>query len=544
MQDTTDVLIVGAGPVGLLLATELSRDGVDVVLIDRMRERRFFCKALGVTQRTLEIFDDLGIAHDAIDRGVWLRGLSSFDGGVPGASMDMAQGLPFGNLSLAQFETEGLLERTLQRHGGRVHYGWELLGFEAGEDGVRAQLQGSQGSQAPHGQDGAARNITCRWLVGCDGAHSKVRSTLGLSFEGASFPQTFALADLEVEWDLPRGRAYRFNHRRDGDGTTLVAIPVNGSSRRYRLSMVLPDAAVEGAAGPPQSPDLGQVSAWMLPLLPSGARLSSLHWSSVYRISHRIVSAYSRGRVFLAGDAAHLHPPIGGQGMNTGLQDAHNLAWKLALASRNQDAPGLLDSYSAERHPVGLDVVESTSLAMNEALAQQAKLPGIRETQLLVGYRDSSLVRDERTDAADAELAAGDRAPDAGGLRRAFVEQPFRLHERVGRGRHVLVGYVDGSAATVDSMAELWQVLQVTLDAAASGFVIAPAAATVTEREDLRTLVDGSGEFAAAFAARHGMAWLIRPDGHIGWCSATPSVAGLRAYLKAVARAPAPEATG
>jgi 2-polyprenyl-6-methoxyphenol hydroxylase-like FAD-dependent oxidoreductase len=204
MKTTTDVLIAGAGPVGLLLATELLRDGVDVLLIDRLRTRSFFCKALGVTPRTLEIFDDIGIAQDAIDSGVWLQGVSAFNDGVPGPSMDVPTGLPFGNLSLAQFHTERLLEACLHRCGGSVSYGHTLTGFEAKPDGVRAQVQ------AP---DGQTRSVDGRWLVGCDGAHSKVRATLGLDFAGGQYPQTFILADLEVDWDLPRGRMYWVQHR-------------------------------------------------------------------------------------------------------------------------------------------------------------------------------------------------------------------------------------------------------------------------------------------------------------------------------------------
>jgi 2-polyprenyl-6-methoxyphenol hydroxylase-like FAD-dependent oxidoreductase len=423
MKTTTDVLIAGAGPVGLLLATELLRDGVDVLLIDRLRTRSFFCKALGVTPRTLEIFDDIGIAQDAIDSGVWLQGVSAFNDGVPGPSMDVPTGLPFGNLSLAQFHTERLLEACLHRCGGSVSYGHTLTGFEAKPDGVRAQVQ------AP---DGQTRSVDGRWLVGCDGAHSKVRATLGLDFAGGQYPQTFILADLEVDWDLPRGRMDRFNTGVAGQpgSMALAAVPVHGSSRRYRVSTIVPgtETSTPGdAEAEAVPPTLQHVITLMTPLLPKGTILSSLHWSSVYRVSHRIVPAYAKGCVFLACDAAHLHPPVGGQGMNTGLQDAHNLAWKLTLAKRGLASQTLLDSYSVERHAVGLDVVENTSRALNEVLAQRAQLPGMRETQLLVSYRDSPIVKDERADAANAPLAAGDRVPDAGQLRRPFVGHALRL---------------------------------------------------------------------------------------------------------------------
>lgn len=525
MKTSVDVLIVGAGPVGLLLATELSRDGVDVLLIDRMTERSFFCKALGVTPRTLEIFEDLGIAQDAIDSGVWLQGVSSFTEGVPGASMDVPTGLPFGSLSLAQFDTERLLEACLHRCGGSVSYGQTLIAFSEQADGIQAQVQGP---------DGQTQTIGCRRLVGCDGAHSKVRATLGFDFAGGQYPQTFALADLEVQWDLPRGRMYRFN---TGAGRTLAAVPVHGSARRYRLSTIVPDAALpttQGADAQSLPLTLQQATDLMVPLLPEGTTLSSLHWSSIYRVSHRIVPAYSKGRVFLAGDAAHLHPPVGGQGMNTGIQDAHNLAWKLALASRGHATQALLDSYSIERHVVGLDVVENTSRALNEVLAQRTQLPGMRETQLLITYRGSPIVRDERADAGTAALAAGDRAPNPEQLRRLFVGHAFRLHERLGRGRHTLLGYIDDDPAKAETLAKMLDVLRTTFGADVNGYAIAPPGRLPEERDDLPTLIDAGGEFAAAYTAPIGTAWLVRPDGYIGWCSAVPSVAELQCFLKAL----------
>lgn len=198
MEDV-DVLVVGAGPVGLLLGTELQRDGVAVSVIDGMPARGFFCKALGITPRTLEIFDDLGIVDRAIEAGVWLTGVETWVDGamVPARSMHVPeQDLPYGSLSLAQYETERLLEAAFTEHGGRVHYGFKLDSFVETGDGVEAFLTG------PHGE---ARTVRCRWLVGCDGAHSKVRSALGLSYEGAQFPQTFALADVDVDWRIRAG---------------------------------------------------------------------------------------------------------------------------------------------------------------------------------------------------------------------------------------------------------------------------------------------------------------------------------------------------
>lgn len=526
MDANVDVLVVGAGPVGLLLAAELARDGVRALVIDAMTERTFFSKALGVTSRTLEIFDDIGVLHDALDRGVWLRGVSVYANGQPAGGMEIPEILPFGSISLAQYETERVLERGLRRQGGQVHYGWSLADFRETAGGVEAVLAGPGGE---------TRSVTCRWLVGCDGAHSRVRSVLGVAFEGGRYPQTFALADLEVEWDLAHDRMYRFNLGEPGQpgGRIMAAVPVQSpTGRRFRLSTAIP-VPEGGEEKEFPAPDLAGVIELMSPLLPPETKLSSLHWSSVYRVSHRIAAEYSRGRVFLAGDAAHIHPPVGGQGMNTGLQDAHNLAWKLSLAARGLGGPLLLETYAAERRPVGLDVVENTSRAMAAVMDQRHALPGLRETQLLIAYRDSRIVRDERGEAAAAApVVAGDRAPDAGSLHRCYVALPFRLHELTGKGRHLLLGYFADTGG--GEFADLLKVLTETLPGLASGYAILARGGIAPADDRVAWFVDTAGEFAAEYGARPGMAWLIRPDGHVAWCSAQPTAASLQKCLRTV----------
>ncbi|WP_277185182.1 FAD-dependent monooxygenase, partial [Caballeronia sp. BR00000012568055] len=506
MSTETDVFIAGAGPVGLMLAAELRRNGVSVRIADANAQRSFFVKALGVTARTLEVFEDLDIAHEAIDAGVWIAGMDTYQDGALSFSMEVPrEGLPYGALSLAQFDTERLLEATLERHGGRVEYGLSLTGFTETEDALVVQL--SDGSES-----------RCRWLVGCDGARSTVRQQLGVPFEGDRYPQTFMLADLDVDWTLPRGRMIRFNVSSD-DGkasTTLAAMPVRGSPRRYRLSMVLaPEDATRLADI--AAPDFAEIERIMLPILPHGVRLSSMRWSSVYRVSHRIAQHYARARVFLAGDAAHIHPPVGGQGMNTGLQDAHNLAWKLTLAARGVAGKPLLASYEAERRPVGLDVVEATSRALNTVLAHGEVRPAMRETQLLVGYRGSPIVADECADMAPELPAPGDRVPEVGGLTQSFVGHAQRLQAHIGRGRHVLIGY--GRCNEFDAAVSA---LQRSLGDATGALSIVDASNNnAVESEAYRTLRDASGAFAQAFGARDGMVWIVRPDGHIGYRSDT-----------------------
>jgi 2-polyprenyl-6-methoxyphenol hydroxylase-like FAD-dependent oxidoreductase len=527
MQDSTDVLIIGAGPVGLLLATELRRDGTDVIVIEQHPQRAYFCKALGVTARTLEIFEDIGIAGHAIDSGVWLTGVETWTDGAPVPAQSMLippQGLPYGSLSLAQYETERLLEAALAERGGHVDYGWTLDGFTEADDAVLANLTG------PNGE---SRTVRCRWLAGCDGAHSKVRSGLGLSFEGGQFPQTFALADLEVGWPLPRGPMYRFNWSGGGrPQTSLAAVPIRGSASRYRLSIIVASEEDAAQLASTPAPDFDTITRLMLPALPEGTRLSTMRWSSVYRVSHRIASAYGHSRVFIAGDAAHIHPPVGGQGMNTGLQDAHNLAWKLSLAASGLAGPQLLGSYAEERRPVGLDVVQSTSAALNAVLLREAIKPAMRETQLLVTYRGSRIVADECPQMDAASPAPGDRAPEVGGLSQAYIGHDRRLREFIGRGRHVLVGYVDRANDQVDAFIDGYRALRSVLGDRAAGVLVSAPDCEVPRSEEVTLLTDAGDEFADAFGAPGGTFWIIRPDGHIGWRSATCSALSVTNWLQ------------
>jgi hypothetical protein len=379
--------------------------------------------------------------------------------------------------------------------------------------------------------------LRCRWLAGCDGSHSTVRAQLNLPYEGSRYPQTFALADVDVDWPLPRGPMYRFNWSdANRPVSSLAAVPVRGSAQRYRLSVIVSSEELAARLAALESPDLEQIRALMLPALPDGTQVSNQRWSSVYRVSHRIVPSYGQGRVFIAGDAAHIHPPVGGQGMNTGLQDAHNLAWKLSLATRGLARPALLDSYSDERRPVGLDVVESTTRAMNNVLAQQTALPGMRETQLLVGYRDSAIVADECPQLPPELPAPGDRVPDPGGLTHEYVGHPVRLHQRIGRGRHTLVGYVDTQGARLNAQfagfADGYRALHEALGSAAAALLIAAPGCVPPRDEAIAVLTDTAGAFAAAFGAPGGTVWIMRPDGYIGWRSAQVSADSIGAWLR------------
>ncbi|MFF5899697.1 FAD-dependent monooxygenase [Streptomyces argenteolus] len=518
-----DVLVAGAGPVGLTAASELCRRGVACRVVDRLPARLPYAKAVGVQPRTLEIWDRMGMVREALETAVPLKGQLLYVNGEEGPRIDLElpPEVPYGFAALPQYETERLLEELLTRWGGRVERDTELLSFEQDTGEVRAVLR------LP---SGATKELTARYLVGCDGAHSAVRKGLGLTFDGAALPEEYMLGDVEVDWDLPAGYGIRSSHVVDGrTDDMLVCIPLPGD-RRYRMSMPTPpelsragregptgsDPVVHGLSGEQGPlPGIEHIQAVLDRLSPRPTTASSLRWSSVFRISHRIVGRYGRGRVFVAGDAAHIHTPTGAQGMNTGVQDAFNLAWKLAAAVRGRAGAGLLESYSAERHPVGEEVVARTLRHARSGIASDPDDPAtimLREAQLLVGYRDSPLVS---TDGAPYDgPAPGDRAPDCGGLLYALAAFPVRLFTLLRGREHTLLLHAEHEerAAVFDEVAA-------ASVRAAHGLlntcvVLAPDARAPV----LRTPVvrDSLGEFRRSYGARDGEAILVRPDGYLG----------------------------
>lgn len=480
-----DVLIAGAGPVGLMLAGELARRGVAHRLIDSRATPAPWCKALGVQSRTLEIFDILGVADEALARGVCLRAANTHFQGecIQRVEIDgkPLPGIPYAiALSLEQNVTEEILTKHLERHGGAVERGVDCLGIEQDEEGVTALLRSDKGEE----------RIRCRYLVGCDGAHSVVRRGCGIGFEGDKYPDTFMLADVEVAWPLAPDESH-FCVLSEDDW--LVAIPILGRGR-FRLSTrdADPPTAVgptHGLLGEQEAPTLEQMQAVVDRLAP-GATLSNPRWTSRYRISHRLATAYRHGRAFLAGDAAHIHAPTGGQGMNTGLQDAWNLGWKLAMVVRGEAKPGLLDTYDAERRPIAREVLRKTDEAM-KSRQTTALFPAGRELlmrwgQLDLNYRGGPLSEDH----LGGPLQAGDRVPDAP-VTDADGGNPRRLADALRPGRFVLAGPVDLPGR---------------------------------ERVQLRLGDDLRDLFGPADAVL-----LVRPDGYLGFASR--DAAALRGYL-------------
>ncbi len=520
-----EVLVVGAGPVGLTMAACLSRHGVRCRIVDRLGEPTPHCRAIGVTPRTLEVWDDLGIARDMIDAGIWLTGMRSIIDGHPPRDefLDLSD-LPYAQLGLPQNATERLLARHLERSGVAVERGVAFASLAQNDAEVAVDLD------HPGGRSERAR---FRYVVGCDGAHSAVRRALAIAFEGEAYPMMFMLGDVRIGWDLPRGmalRALRLNEGGPPDMFIAIPLPAQG---RYRVSMLAPPTAAaphgpdHGVQSELRGPELPEIQAAADDLLPGKPRLSDLRWSSLFRISMRLAERYRSGRVFIAGDAAHIHPPTGGQGMNTGIQDAYNLAWKLALALNEAAPAALLDSYEAERRPVGAEVVARTRAA-SEAYGRERRDPPDRlaDTQIRVSYRGSAWVSQEGAGFAATAPAAGDRAPDAGGLRRRNIGFPFRLFDILRGPEHVLVAHLP-DPASLAALAGL--AAQTRLSGCLRVVAISPSAAP-EEPPGVALYRDAEGRFAAAYG-RAEAAFLVRPDGHIGWRGGSWAEPGLLAYF-------------
>jgi 2-polyprenyl-6-methoxyphenol hydroxylase-like FAD-dependent oxidoreductase len=542
------ILIVGAGPTGLTLAVELARRGVPFRIIDREPERTRTSRAIGTQARTVEVFRLMGIPETALEPAARPRALRfaerdrtlariAFGDGLPGASPRL--------ISMDESDTERVLEQRLEQLGGRVEWRTELLGFRVDGQRVTARLQGPDGTS----------ELETQFLVGADGAHSTVRHEAGIGFAGAAYPERFLLADLDLDWDLPHDEGHIWL----GDDGLVAAIPLPGE-QRYRVIVPLPPAYV--AKEYESEAEIAAEAETLLKQRTGVAlrRIGDPAWASAFRIQRRQADRYRRGPVFLAGDAAHIHSPVGGQGMNTGIQDAFNLGWKLALAARGQAAPGLLDTYQAERHPIARGVLRGTHLSTQLILAQNPFMRAVREravpvivnippirrrilaavSQLTINYRGSSLSVDADDRAASRGwlrltarvLRAGDRVPDAA-LIDIRSSQPVMLFDLVSQGWTLLLfAGNDAMSESIDVLGRIARQVQDTVgDAVRSYFVLdAPA----IDDTAVTALLDPARQVSRVFAAGKGLVALVRPDGYLGYRGRLDQRGELASYLARV----------
>jgi 2-polyprenyl-6-methoxyphenol hydroxylase-like FAD-dependent oxidoreductase len=349
----SNVLIAGAGPVGLAMAADLARYGVSVRLVEKSAQRTDKSKALVLWSRTLELMDRMECTAPFLTTGKKVTAVSVTAGKEPIARVTV-DGVktphPYA-LAIPQYDTEELLGNLVTSLGVRIERNIELTDFVTTADGVTSALRHV---------DGTEERFESGWLIGSDGAHSTVRHKLGMEFAGETMPSSWVIADVHLS-NAPNSEEILISWHAAG---ILAVFPIQGS--RYR---VIADSGVTEAGSAPADPTVDDVQSILDVRGPGGITVSDPIWLTRFTINERKVANYRSGRVFVMGDAAHIHSPAGGQGMNTGMQDAFNLAWKLAMVSRGLgDEETLLGSYSAERSPIADDVLKGAGRMTEVAL--------------------------------------------------------------------------------------------------------------------------------------------------------------------------------
>ncbi|MES2459139.1 MAG: FAD-dependent monooxygenase [Armatimonadota bacterium] len=363
----TDVIIVGAGPTGLALASQLIRHGIDFVIVEKNDALTPFSKAIGVHARTLEIYEQMGIADDAVSQGTIAGKIRLLEGGHLRGEMDLSrlgEGLsryPY-MLLLEQSKNEKLLYDYVCRAGRDVQWGTELVELSQTENGVSAAVRDRAGTTTV---------IDGKYLVGCDGPRSPVRHSLGLTFEGSTFERFFYVADVQVDWEFSHDAL----HICLVPDSIVAFFPMKGE-KRYRIVSSFP----EGWTEPTEKIPFDEIERRVKADVEVPLTISNVDWFSVYKVHTRHVNRFSEGRCFLAGDAAHIHTPAGGQGMNTGIQDAYNLAWKLAYVLKGHASESILASYNQERLENARRLLGTTDRMFNFTAGTDWLLQFIRST--------------------------------------------------------------------------------------------------------------------------------------------------------------------
>lgn len=347
---TTEVLIVGAGPAGLMAANQLMRFGIDFIIIDTKDGPTEESRAIVVTARSLEIYQQMGLEKHAIEEGKMMTTFNLYSGGKRRAEVkigEIGKGLSEFSYMLAfeQSKNEELLANNLINHDRTVHWNHEFVELTEYKDNIRALVK----------HNDQLLNVRAKYLVACDGASSPVRTQLNFSFKGGTYDHKFFVADTIMHWDLEYNKLVIS----PGDQNFCAFLPLKGE-RGYRVIGTLPKIFASN-----EDITFGEIESVVMDTLGIDVKFESVNWFSIYKLHHRSVDHFSEGRVFLAGDSAHIHSPAGGQGMNTGLQDAYNLCWKLALVLREQATETLLNTYNEERLPFAKWLLQFTDRGFN-----------------------------------------------------------------------------------------------------------------------------------------------------------------------------------
>jgi 2-polyprenyl-6-methoxyphenol hydroxylase-like FAD-dependent oxidoreductase len=525
-QGETEVLILGAGPVGLMAAGDLARRGVEVRVVEKATERSPLSKALVVQPRTLETMDLIGLAEEFIRRGYPAPGLNVGLGlGKKPVSVEMRAldtRFPY-LLVLPQAETEEILEARLGEHGVAIERGVEFVGIE--------QSEGNYVVSKVRLSDGSEEWVRSRYLVGCDGAHSAVRHAVGLPFQGTTFDSIVFLADVKIEGEeFVKSRITNFTSRR---GFVSVLPFLGEYSRIFAV-----DFAKQHRA-PNEELTLGDLQDTVDAIVPMKLTMREPRWLTRFYAPSRQVPANRVGRVFLAGDAAHAHSPAGGQGMNTGLQDAFNLTWKLAAVLRGEAPKELLASYDAERHPVDARIQRETDMMLRSFLLRNPALKAVRDlaariliplrpvqrrlagdlSGIGINYRFTEGAREDRRHGLPAgALRAGDRLPD---LELWDVRRPsVRLYELLREPGYALFVFASATrlGAYHRSLDALVRMVKDTYDGeVVRPYVVLDEGTPEAVETEAPVLIDFKGQFRGKLGAGDRSVLLMRPDGYVAF---------------------------
>lgn len=547
MPSTTPskVLIVGAGPVGLVLACELHRNGVPFRIIDKSSAPTTISKALGIHARTLEVFEQMGVIEPFLTKGVHVHALNLHAQGKRKLHISFEDiNSPFNfAISLAQSDTEHFLIEHLAKNGIHVERQTECLDLKDNGTSVIATLKKANAE---------AEQVEFAYVVGCDGAHSTVRKVLNLPFEGAEYAEAFALGDFHIKADFPLDEWHLFLH-----SNGLCAIFAMDKSRIRAIASIGKDH---------QGPvDLDYFKRIFKQRQVNG--IKSCYdpiWFSEFHIHRRMVPKMNVGRVFIAGDAAHIHSPAGGQGMNTGIQDAFNLAWKLAYVLKEASPKSILDSYTPERHPVAEEVLHMTHRMTRMMMTQSTIIQKLRnfllpligeihplKEQLLesieelhVHYRCSPITQEYVDHKLEHEIRhaftigpyAGDRAPDAT-VSQVVNNKPTKIFDLL-KGTSfklfIFITHSEGESCV--------QAINNLLDLVNSRYyrVVTPMVITknyipdglIMDKSNLYS--DHDSDAFSKYGTNSCSIYLIRPDNYIAYRSLSLDVDRLEDYLEGI----------
>lgn len=497
------VVIVGAGPSGLAMACELKRHGIAYRLIDKKPQPTLTSNAAAVQPRTLEIFHQLGIADRFLARGIPCHGVNVHLGNFNRTILFDAIHSPYPYiLMLPQSETEAILTEKLNEYAVNIERNTELTALQAVEGRYELTL----------GCEGKHELLVCDWVIACDGAHSAVRKFTSTTFLGDDYPDNFMVADVALMQDISTDKVNIY----DSKGVILGLFPLG---KHYRLVANGIDEKIQ------------LTESFVKEIIKKRTRgqceMREMVWASHFWIHSRMADRLRKDRIFFLGDAAHIHSPVGGQGMNTGIQDAHNLAWKLALVMRGEASSLLLDSYEAERLPVIREIVKSTE-RMTRLMASRWRIISwvrrlffiylsrskrMREKlsnmvgQLSIRYTQSPIINMNNVP-KDAPVLPGEGAPDV------VISGTMRLFDYFKHARHTILIFtgIHAEPRANEEAKVLYHWLRECFDYIAQPYIVAANPIDL----DVGVILDTEGALHRAYRATSTRLCIIRPDGVVG----------------------------